>query len=141
MTCWLLPLLSPVALAATQPTPDLAHTAFAATVHGCHALDLTTWRHNAKNVLLDAHAAIAKVELCNDDKLPVFTVALPYDPEGQTDAFYDRLYANLAYANGFWSFALVDTADNIVITASIDRRDHRTTLSYEHFADAPKATP
>lgn len=141
MLHWLIPVLPSIALAIAQPpAPDLARTEFyTATVHGCRPLDLSTWRHPARQVLLDARATIAKVELCNDGKLPVFTVALPFDPDGQTADYFDKLHANLAYANGFWPYALVDTADDVIIIADIDRRQHQVTLHYEHFIDAPDA--
>ena len=114
--------------------PGLAQTSlYSDTVHGCHAVDLSTWTHPAKRVLVEAGAKLAKVELCNGDRFPVFTAALPFDPEGHTDSYFDKLYAALAEANGFWSYALVDTADDEIVLVSITRAEHELTLQYEPF--------
>ncbi len=138
MTRWLLPLLACVGLGtAYAAAADLAGTSlYTKTVHGCHALELSGWAHPAKRVLLDSGAKLAKVELCNGDTFPVFTAALPFDPEGHTDGFYNKLYAALADANGFWSFALVDTTDDVVVLVSIERAKRELTLQYEHFTPA-----
>ena len=74
------------------------------------------------------------MELCNGDRSPVFTVTLPFDPQGQIDAFYNKLYAELAGANSSWSYALVDTSDDVVIAAMVDRRKRHVTLQYEEFS-------
>ena len=142
MTRWLIPALSSMVLtAAHAAAPELSRTLFyTTTVHGCHEVDLSRWRHPAKLVLVHAGAKLAKVELCNDDRFPVFTVTLPFDPDGQTDAYFDKLYANLAYANGFWSYALVDTSDDVIIVATSERRKRQVTLRYEDFSE-PKPTP
>ncbi len=135
VTHWLVPALSAMALTVAQPTtPDLSRTTlYSSTVHDCHAVDLSQWTHPSRKVLLDAGATIGKVELCNGNKFPVFTVTLPFDPEGHTDAYYNKLYAALADANGFWSYALVDTSDDVVIVASVERRKRQVTLQYEEF--------
>lgn len=135
MTHWLIPALSSMALTIAHPAaPDLSRTDFYSTiVHDCHVQDLSRWKHPVKQVLLDAGATIGKVELCNGDRFPVFTVTLPFDPDGQTDAYFDKLFANLADANGFWPYALVDTSDDVVITATVETRKRQVTLHYEDY--------
>ncbi len=143
MIHWLVPALSCIALTTAQEgAPALSKTDFYTnTVHGCHALDLSRWTHPAKRVLLDAGATIVKVELCNGDTFPVFTVTLPFDPEGHTDAYASTLYASLADANGFWSYPLVDTSADVIIVAATERRKRTVTLTYEEFDAASKANP
>ena len=60
---------------------------------------------------------------------------MPFDPEGHTDDFYNKLYATLAGANGLWSYALVDTADDVVIVVIVKKTPAGAdlALSYEHF--------
>ena len=142
MTRWLIPAVSSILLnAAHDAAPQLSQTQFyTTTVHGCRDLDLSRWKHPVKQVLVHAGAKLAKVEVCNDDRFPVFTVTLPFDPEGQTDAYFDKLYADLAYANGFWSFALVDTSDDVIIVATSERQKRQVTLGYEKFSE-PKPIP
>ncbi len=141
MTHWVIPALSSLALTIAQSaTPDLSQTdLYTKTVHGCHDVNLSGWTHPAKQVLLEAGATIGKVELCNGDRFPVFTVTVPNDPEGQTDSYFDKLYANLADANGFWSYTLVDTSDDVVITATVEKRTRQVALGYEEF-NGPKRT-
>ena len=93
-----------------------------------------TWQHPARQLLLHAGATIGKVELCNGDRFPVFTVIMPFDPQGQMDAFYNKLYAKLADADGYWSYTLVDTSDDVVITAMVERRKRQVTLPYQEFS-------
>ena len=60
-------------------------------------------------------------------------MTLPYDPAGTEGLLLVKLYANLADANGFWSYALVDTSDDVVITATVEKRTRQVTLGYEEF--------
>ena len=114
--------------------PDLASTAlYARTVQGCEAVDLATWRHPVREVLLAARARIVKVELCNGRRFPVLTVELPYAVDGAADRYFSRLYAGLAEANGFWPFALVDMANGVAITVEVDRAGRTVTPAYEDF--------
>ena len=116
------------------PVPDLsATTLYAATVHGCRAVDLATWRHPTRDVLRAARARVKRVELCNGGSFPVFTVILPYDVYGRADDYFNKLYADLAKANGFWSYALVDLANNVVISVAVERAGRTVSPSYEDF--------
>jgi hypothetical protein len=134
-TCCLLgPILLGTSSSAALPTPDLSSTTlYTKTVHGCQAVDLTTWQHPVRRVLQAAQAQIVKVELCNGLKFPVFTVVLPYDVDGQADRYFHRLYAGLAEANGFWPYALVDLANNLVTTVDIERSNRTVSPAYEDF--------
>ncbi len=85
------------------------------TAIGCHSLDLSTWQHPTKSVLIDSGTKILKVQICNGGKYPVFTVSFPYDPRTETGDYFGPLYTNLAKANGFWPYALVDQEDNLII--------------------------
>ncbi|WP_338664360.1 hypothetical protein VQH23_04160 [Pararoseomonas sp. SCSIO 73927] len=120
--------------ALAAPAPELASTAlYARTVQGCEAVDLATWRHPVREVLLAARAQIVKVELCNGRRFPVLTVALPYAVDGGADRYFGRLYAGLADANGFWPFALVDMANGVVITVEVERASRTVSPAYEDF--------
>jgi hypothetical protein len=134
-TCCLLGrILLATSSSAAVPTPDLSSTTlYARTVHGCQAVDLTTWQHPVRKVLQAAQAQVVKVELCNGLQFPVFTVVLPYDVDGRADPYFHQLYAGLAAANGFWPYALVDLANNLVTTVDIERSSRTVSPAYEDF--------
>jgi len=99
----------------------------------CRTLDLKTWSHPTRKVLERAEIAIKKVELCNHDLYPVFTVAAKYDPNGPNDKYYNSLYAALAAANGYHSFSLVDTTFEAVMNIAVKGK-HDIAVDYEEFS-------
>lgn len=95
--------------------PNYADTELAKEAKNCHPIDLTTWKHPTRQVLLKYHAKILKVELCNERKYPIFTVEAHYSlwtqpNQKQANSFFNELWL----ANGKWSFALVDKLDNMI---------------------------
>ena len=137
--CLTLGCMVPVMTRAAAPAPDLsATTLYTATARGCQPVDLATWHHPARKVLQAAQVRVVKVELC-ENRFPVFTVALPYGIDGPNDAYFNRLFAELADANGFWSYALVDLSGDTAITATVQRSTRTVTTSYEAFRAAPGA--
>jgi hypothetical protein len=80
-----------------------------------------------------ARIQLEEVRLCNNSRFPVFRVALPYAVDGPNDGPLNRLYADLARANGFWSYALVDTANAVAITVTVDPARHTVSPRYEDF--------
>jgi hypothetical protein len=105
---------------------------------GCRTLDLQHWTHPTRHVLEHAEIAIKKVELCNHDVYPVFTVVLKYDPNGPNDKYYNKLYVDMMAANAYHSFALVDT-DLGWITEVTVKDKHDLNIDYEEFS--PQAKP
>jgi hypothetical protein len=101
--------------------------------HACHNIQLQGWSHPTRRVLTNAGVGIAKVELCNGGKYPIFTVHFKYDPQGQTDDYFDPLYAKMANANGFWPFSFVDLDDDVIVDIGVDSK-HDLTISYEDFS-------
>jgi hypothetical protein len=101
--------------------PSLADThLFAKQVKDCKDVDLNSWHHPTRKVLVDRGASIERVSLCNGGKYPVFYVRFRYDPMGQTRDYFEPLYAAMGTANGKWPFAFVATSDDLVITLSFD---------------------
>ena len=124
--------VAPAALRAEAPA--LPSTKFyTQTVHGCSDVDLATWQHPTRPLLTSADLQLEKVQLCNDRTFPVFTVAAKYDPEGDTDSFYHPLYAKLASANGWWSYALIDTRHDVIVTVDVTKSPRAVDLQYEDF--------
>ncbi|WP_298162650.1 hypothetical protein [Acidocella sp.] len=136
-------LTAPPARAQAQPAaaPPLASTdLYAKTTHDCHSVDLSTWQHPARRVMEDAGVKIIKVELCNDGKYPIFTVGFKYDPRGQTDDYFNPLYAKVAQANGFWPFSFVDVEDSLIIDVGVDQTTKNLSVNFEEFSSVPVST-
>lgn len=104
----------------------------------CRAVDLANWSHPTRTVMETSRVEIRKVELCNGGAYPVFTVGLPGDPMvAINDAYYRKLNARMAEANGWHSYALVDSGRGVVIYVDVARKN-ALTLEYEEF-DTPRA--
>lgn len=102
----------------------------------CHALDLAAWSHPARKVFDSEKIGLDRVELCNRDIYPIFTVRVPASPMlGVNDRYFGELYDRLTVANGYHSFALVDPAWGVVVMVDIAKK--RATVSYEEFDTPP----
>ena len=102
----------------------------------CRTLDLGTWSHPTRKVMERARVDIQKVELCNANIYPIFTVALPAEPlVGVNDRFFNKLYAQMGEANGWHSFAFVDSGRGVIVYVDIKAR-RSLDLNYDEF-DVP----
>lgn len=101
--------------------------------HGCRALDLKQWSHPTRRVLERKQIEIRKVELCNKDVYPIFTVSFRYDPQGPNDAYYNKLFVEMAEANGFHSYSFVDPTWSIVMDVKVTGKKELS-ISYEDFS-------
>jgi len=125
-------LVSPIFPSLADDRPSLDQTKLYRTItHDCRAQDIATWHHPVKNILEQKKVGLSKVELCNDGKYPIFTVALPYDPQAQTGSYFHKLYAEVMAANGGWPYAFVDTSDDEIVTVSGTKQN--IAVDYEAF--------
>jgi hypothetical protein len=124
--------------AAAFGAPPLEATSlYTEKTRGCRELDLSTWSHPTRKVMERARVEIQKVELCNDDIYPIFTVALPGEPlVGVNDRFFNKLYAQMGEANGWHSFAFVDSSRGVIVTIDIKAR-RSLDINYDEF-DIPQ---
>ena len=98
----------------------------------CHDVDLSTWRHPIRAVFKKANITLERVQLCNGDRYPIFTVELPYDPTGETKSYFTQLYWKIRKANGKWPYAIVATSDNLVLYISYSVHD-TLVIDYEQY--------
>lgn len=102
--------------------PYMPHTKlFPILSKGCERLDLSTWEHPTKDVMIQRGVEIIAVQLCSDRTYPIFYVNFPYDPQGQTKDYFYPLYAAMKSANGNWPFAFVSMKDQTIIQISTDQ--------------------
>ena len=85
--------------------------------------DIKAWNHPTKKVFEKHKILLKKVELHEKGKYPVFSVALPYDPQtSSNEKYYNKIYLELLKANGWWDFALDDEDDGIIIKIRWDKK-------------------
>jgi len=100
--------------------------------HDCRTVDLAHWTHPTRQVLARHGVTLDKLQLCNDDRYPIYTVRFKFDPQGQTTDYFHPLYAKMAKANGYWPFSFVDTTDDLIVDVRPDRRGN-VDVDYEQF--------
>jgi hypothetical protein len=135
---WLSLAIASIPVTALGAPPLEATSLYRDLARGCKTLDLKQWSHPTRQVLEEAEIEIKKVELCNHDLYPVFTVAIKYDPNGPNDKYYNRLYAAMTEANGNHPFSLVDTEFGVIMMIAVQGK-HDIAVDYEQFS--PQPTP
>ncbi|MEB3292479.1 MAG: hypothetical protein VKJ24_04910 [Synechococcales bacterium] len=101
---------------AIDPLPYIPNTKlFPKLSRGCDRVDLATWQHPTKAVMIERGVEIRAVQLCDDRTYPVFYVNFKYDPQGQTQDYFLPLYAAMKSANGNYPFAFVSLSDQTII--------------------------
>jgi hypothetical protein len=118
--------------------PLEATTLYKDIAHECRTLDLKSWSHPTRQVLERTKIEIMKVELCNQDIYPIYTVRFVASPMlGVNDEYFNKLYIEMAAANGFHSFAFVDPGWDVTVTVDVASKKE-ISISYYEF-DAPGA--
>jgi hypothetical protein len=116
--------------------PLEATTLYKDIAHGCRTLDLKSWSHPTRQVLERARIEIMKVELCNQAFYPIYTVRFVASPMlGVNDKYFNKLYVEMAAANGFHSFAFVDPGWDVIVTVDVPGKNEISISNYEF--DAP----
>jgi hypothetical protein len=106
--------------------------------HGCRTLGLKSWSHPTRQVLERAKIKIKKVELCNQGIYPIYTVRFDASPMlGVNDKYFNKIYTEMAAANGFHSFAFVDPGWGVIVTVDVSGKKE-ISISYDEF-DAAEA--
>jgi hypothetical protein len=119
--------------------PLEATTLYKDTAHGCRTLDLKSWSHPTRQVLERAKIEIMKVELCNQDIYPIYTVRFDASPMlGVNDKYFNKLYIEMAAANGFHSFAFVDRGWDVIVTIDVPGKKEISISYYEFEAPGTK---
>lgn len=109
-------------------------TLFSSIAQSCHDVPLQGWNHPTRKILEQSKVGLLKLQLCNGDHYPVYTVRFPYDPQGHTDAFFRPFYGKMARANGFWPLAFVDISDNEIVWIQSKPGVPDISLNYEQFS-------
>lgn len=126
-------LLATTSVAWARELPRLPQTRLFTTVAtGCSDVAPAGWQHPAKAVLQQKGVIIERVQLCNAGRYPVIHVRFPFDPQGQTEAYFGPLYEALRKATVGTPCAFVSTTDNTVVTLRY-AADGRAQPEYEMY--------
>ena len=118
--------------------PREATALYSRDARDCRTLDLKSWSHPTRAALEAAHVGLVRVELCNGDIYPIFTVRFDASPMlGVNDGYFNKLYASMIIANGRHSFAFVDPSWGVIVHIDMTGKTDAT-ISYDEF-DAPAA--
>lgn len=128
-----LPAIAAALCASASPPPLAKTTLYSQTARNCRLAELPR-RDPARLALQQAGATVARTERCNDGKFTIYTVDLRYDPLSPgTAQTYRRLYARLAQATGWNSFAMVDRSDDAIVLVTAKKATRTIAIDYEQF--------
>ena len=106
-------------------------TLYSEVARSCQFVDLATWNHPTKTVLVTSHVKLISLELCNSRTLPIFHVEFAFDPMGLTDSFFGPFYNAMVTANGNNSMAFVDVTDSAIVL--LRHSPGKTVVTYESY--------
>lgn len=83
--------------------------------------DINSWSHPVKYVFNNANIQIQKVEFKENKTYPIFYVNLTKNIDSENKTYYKNLINQLAIANGYWNYEIVDIQKDINIKVICDR--------------------
>jgi len=83
--------------------------------------DLTSWNHPVKYVFKNANVNVTKVVFKNNKTFPIFYVNLTKNLDDNNKIYYKNLIKQVATANGYWDYEIIDQTKNVDIKVSCDR--------------------
>jgi len=84
--------------------------------------DIDGWEHPAKAVFLLKGIEVNKVVLTNNKTYPFFYVTFPKYITGTNKRYFDDLTDNIAKANAYWDYEIVDSEKNIQLKVTCNRQ-------------------
>ncbi len=111
-----------------QAAPTLDKTRlFTELADECRSVQLQGWQHPALAVFEHYAITVTSAQLCNTGEYPIFYVSLKYDPQGQTQDFYQPFYQAMKEALNGKPFAMVSDLDEMAISVSYDAQGNVNT--------------
>jgi len=127
--------LSFSAVGGSQKRPPLKETQlYTEMTTDCQRVNLKSWTHPTKSVVLKREGVTLDwVELCNQNKYPIFGVHFKYDPQGVTKNYFIPLYLDTLKANGNWPLSFVILSDDTIINLN-SKGKKEISERYEYFS-------
>ncbi|AJA46180.1 hypothetical protein CPAST_c00550 [Clostridium pasteurianum DSM 525 = ATCC 6013] len=83
--------------------------------------DINNWSHPVKYVFNNANIQIQKVEFKENKTYPIFYVNLTKNIDSENKTYYKNLISQIAIANGYWNYEIIDTKKDVDIKVTCDR--------------------
>ncbi|MDF2505689.1 hypothetical protein [Clostridium sp.] len=84
-------------------------------------VDIDEWNHPVKYVFKNANIQVKKVEFKNNKTYPIFYVSLSKNIDTNNKTYYKNLIKQIATANGYWDYEIIDTNKNLDIKVICDK--------------------
>lgn len=92
--------------------------------------DINSWNHPVKNILNRENIKINKVVLQNNKTYPIFYVTFSKELNTDNKEYYGKLMKEIALANGYWNFEIVDEGRNADIKVKCKDKKSVDSISY-----------
>lgn len=83
--------------------------------------DISVWNHPVKYVFKNANIQIEKVDFKNNKTYPIFYVDLTKNIDSNNETYYKNLIKQLATANGYWDYEIIDAKKDVDIKVICDK--------------------
>lgn len=97
--------------------------------------DISSWSHPVKTILNRESIKINKVVLKNNKTYPVFYVTLNKDLNSSNKEYYTKLIKDIALANGYWDYEIVDESRGADIKVTCKDKKSVDKISYNKDAN------
>lgn len=86
--------------------------------------DIASWKHPVKDVLLKENIKILLVELLRNKTYPIFYLefAPVYEFNSQFAKYYNSILHEIAKANGYWDFRVIDGKKGLKFEVECDKK-------------------
>lgn len=83
--------------------------------------NISAWTHPVKYVFQNNNVIVDKVEFKNNRTYPIFYVELGKNLNDENKTYYKNLINQVATANGYWNYEIIDTNKKIDIVVTCNR--------------------
>jgi predicted small lipoprotein YifL len=98
--------------------------------------DIASWNHPVKYVFNNANITVIKVAFKNNKTYPIFYVNLSKDLNDENETYYKNLVNQVATANGYWDYEIIDENKNVDIKVTCDRNNGKVNDATNNGNDA-----
>lgn len=87
--------------------------------------DISGWKHPTKDIFKQNNVTIQNIKLQKNNTYPIFYIKLPDDSRLRHEAYFEEFLSDLATANSYWDFELVDQQKSFSVVVKIDKKNKR----------------
>lgn len=100
-----------------------APMAFGEKADKAEMIDMKTWKHPVKEVFELYQVPVHGVQLAQNRTYPIFDISFPYPVSESYESSLRMLVEQIAQANAYWSFELIDRSQSIDVKVQCDRNN------------------